>query len=89
MSSTEKESDIDLKLFTKINSRLIIGVHVMTLWAKKLINIQEEAGLIPGLAHLVKVPALLQAEAYFTDVAQIRCCCGCGIGLWLWFQFDP
>ena len=44
--------------------------------------------MIPGLAHWVKDPALLQAATQVTGAACIWHYCGCGIGLQLQLQFD-
>ena len=52
-------------------------------------SVCEVAHLIPGLAQGIKDPALLQAAAEVTDVAQMGCCHGCGIGQELQLRYDP
>ena len=52
-------------------------------------SIHEGEGLIPGLDRWVKDPALSQAAAWVTDVAQIWRCSVCAIGWRLQLQFDP
>ena len=54
-----------------------------------LSRVHEDEGLIPGLAHCVKDPALLQAAASVADAARIRHCYGYGIGQQLQLRFDP
>ena len=49
-----------------------------------LIRNHEVVGLVPGLAPWVKELALLWAEVWVADVAQILCCYGYGVGQQLW-----
>ena len=43
----------------------------MAQWVKNPTSIHEDVGSIPGLSQWVKNPALQQAEAQDTDLAQI------------------
>ena len=43
-------------------------------------NTHEGEGSIPGLAHWVKDPVLLQAAHQVADAAQICHCHGCSVG---------
>ena len=74
-----------LKSFSKIPSFRIPVVAQQV----KNPTVHEDADSIPGFAHWVKDPALPQAAAYVTDVAQIWGRHGCGIGQQLQLRLDP
>ena len=58
-------------------------------WVKNSTIVQEDMGLIPGLAQWVKNPALPQAAVQIADAARIPCCCDCGAGWQLQLRFNP
>ena len=43
-------------------------------------KLSEGVGATPSVTQCIKDLALLQAAAYVTDIAWIKCCCGCGVG---------
>ena len=53
-----------------------------------VISIQEDAGLIPGLAQEFTDPILPRAVVQVTEVAQIPRCSGCGVGRQLQLGFN-
>ena len=61
----------------------------MWLIGLKILVVSGGCGSIPGLAQLIKDPALLQAAMRVADVAHIQCCHGYGIGLQLQLLFNP
>ena len=64
---------------------VIQGVPAAAQQVKNPTSIREDAGLIPGLAQLVK-----RSHCYkMWCRLQTLCCCGCGVGRQLQLLFHP